>query len=146
MPSSIIPTFPVKAAEFRNAVLRFHRIHPLGYFLTIKDEPFYETCPTLLLGGFGDCGVCVDRTGNIVNLFNRTLKGQGDHLLDRAIKSGATKVDCFAPAGGGGLQEFYESRGFEVVERYPFDPDQVDDPRQLEHLGPDWDYLFLELR
>lgn len=95
------------------------------FYMLLDDEGF-------IVGGYGLKGHGDNKT--IVGLFS-IVPGRGSELIEHAIARGGNSLECF----DGKLREIYESHGFRVVGRYPFDHNQAPDNWDYERLGmPDY--------
>lgn len=73
-------------------------------------RPFDDTLYVVTVDGHS--GYAVRDTGELVYVFS-TVKGRGDHLIARAVRDGATHLDCF----DGYLVRLYSSHGFHETRR-----------------------------
>lgn len=84
------------------------------------------------LSSDGKAGVVIHDHGDgrieATALFNTgTTKGAGLAMLAHAVSKGANYVECYGPV----LNKLYESLGFKVIDRFPFDDSLA---------APGWDY------
>jgi hypothetical protein len=77
--------------------------------LPALDRHYVDVTGLAATGGF-----IVKASGELVGVFS-AYKGRGDDLVDAALKSGATHLDCF----DGYLTEFYARHGFIEYHRDP---------------------------
>jgi hypothetical protein len=122
------PISGVSSAAFREASERALQGSPYSAHVNHYTETELAEMKTLVLSVDGRAGVAIKDHGDgrieATGLFNQRggPPGQGMRVLRYAISNeGVNYVECF----GNYLPKLYARLGFEVDERFPFDPDQA---------------------
>jgi hypothetical protein len=137
----------VGAAKFLKSVEAAKASHPAGAQVTAKTLKEYEGM-RLFLTEDGKSGMALDGD-TIVSLFNhRNSKNRAvsTSLILNAIEQGGRRLDNYDTY----LTGIYEDLGFQVTERYPWDPAQKPKDWDFEAMKK-WnngkpDYVFMEYR
>lgn len=119
------------AARFHAAIAAFRAASPHGFVLMPWSVEQYAG-HALFLTPDGAAGLAVGSDGMLHSVFSAPSvratyafeAGEpmpGDVLTDLAVRLGARELNCF---DNGVTRQFYERHGFEVVARFPFDPEQ----------------------
>lgn len=116
----------VAPSMFHDAVSAFAKAKPAeARFLTPHSvEEMVGDGTKTFLSADQKTGYAIHPSGDLRNVFNHGVKGNGSRAVQDALKNGATKLDAL-DTDGGGLSKFYGKAGFKETFRAPYDPAQA---------------------
>lgn len=120
--------------EFKAAMEKVKPEHR-DYLTWYSWEEYKKKGTKLYLALDGSTGYGIDPDGTLISLFSIEGSSNGRLAIESALKNGASKLECF----DGKLPKIYGQFGFEVTERYPWNPEFAPKKWDYEKFGePDF--------